>query len=295
MAPPGFPTRPPPSKPRLGGQSAERLKVIRDYRRDFHDAMQPVPPLRPYPTNPNPGVGYQFPGQRPAGPGYDNTRLEDALGNFGHGVLQGGALLDALYNYPGPGGIYPPVAGAAGQAGIPVTDYAPNPGITIGNALGDFGDEFVRGVFDTPLGQGIFEDAAVASGRIPPPPLSADFVVEELPNPYPGMNPPYSPQPPPTNTPGGYNPDFPIGPGNVSPGAPGMPGYERPFYPPPGMSTPLPRPDLSGWPTLQYPPGNLPPSYPATPPINIPPRATPHPEPTSGRPVWETGWGYGPR
>ena len=177
-----------------------------------------------------------------------------------------------------------------------MTDYVPGVGETFGNAIGDIGNELWTGMLNSPTYQDIALEAGQASGFLPPPPLTAHAVVEELPNPYPGMtNPPVPPYYPPTNTPGGYNPDSPIGPGNVSPGAPGMPGYEAPFYPPPGMSTPLPRPDLSGWPTLQYPPGNLPPSYPARPPINIPPRATPHPEPTSGRPVWETGWGYGPR
>jgi hypothetical protein len=283
MAPPyPFPPSLPPVPPRLAGQSSKRLQEVRDYRTDFDRAMQPVPGLPAVPTGP-----YDPP---------TDPRYWDAYLNLQHGIQQGGHLLDAAGNYPGLGGIYPPVAGAAGTIDPDEIDriYGSNPGATIGNALGDFGTEFWRGVGDTDLGQGIFEDAAVASGHIPPPPLTATPVAVPLPNPYPGMNPPYSPQPPPTNTPGGYNPDFPIGPGNVSPGAPGMPGYERPFYPPPGMSTPLPRPDLSGWPTLQYPPGNLPPSYPATPPINIPPRATPHPEPTSGRPVWETGFGYGP-
>lgn len=208
MAPPyPFPDPLPPVPPRMV-QPPKRVQEVRDYRERFNDAMQVVPGLPPVPTGP-----YDPP---------TDPRYLDALLNLQHGVQQGGHLLDAAGNYPSLGGLYPPVAGAAGTIDPVEIDrlYGSNPGATIANAIGDLGAEFWRGVGDSPLGQGIYEDALVASGHIPPPPLTATPEAVPLPNPYPGMNPPYTPQPPP------YQPP------------PPTPPYQPPWYQPPGPPQP---------------------------------------------------------
>ena len=285
MAPPNpFPPPLPRRGPRRGRPTSKRIQDVRDYRDRFHDAMQPVPGLPPVPT----------------GPGVPTTdpRFLEAMQILMHGFRQGGELIDAAGNYPGMKGLSPDVRDAARRAGIPTSDigdvYGGNASTTFENAFGDLGTEFMRGVWDTDLGQGIYEDAAVNSGYIPrPPDLTATFETEQLPNPYPGMNPQPPPYYPPTNTPGGYNPDRPIGPGNMSPGAPGMPGYEPPSYPPPGLETPPGQPPLSGWPQLPYPSGHLPGGgYPPTPPINVPtvrPPTRPPPPNYFPQPVWDRG------
>jgi protein LSM14 len=86
--------------------------------------------------------------------------------------------------------------------------------------------------------------------------------------------PPYHPQYPPNNTPGGYNPNLPVGPGNVSPG---MPDY--PIYGPPQTSgAALTYPASAGYgpynPNLPIGPGNVSPGMPGIPgpPIYGPPQ-----------------------
>ena len=211
---------------------------MREYRDQLHQSKQPIPPRFPnMPMTPLSGGGfggggYVPPGSTHPGPG-GGSRLLDALLGMQQAMQQAGMGI-GQGNYPGRQGLKPPLYSAGVQAGIydpnlidPTTGkpmkktkqiadyYKGNIHSSLSNTMANVGGALRDDMINSPQYQQIVKQAAINSGLIPP----------DQPAPGPGQMPP----------PAGVNPYLPLGPTNISPGAPGTntaPPGSGSVYPP---------------------------------------------------------------
>lgn len=218
--PPAFPGPITVPKRRSIVQPQERIDAVRDYNQQVLEAMQQVPRMPPYlPSIPLDSGGYGGGGLvGPHHPGPDGSRLLEALSRAQQVIMQGMTAREQSGGYPGMRGISPDLRNAARQGGLPtdaqsLQDYY-EPMIRGGaaNVIPDVGTEIRATLMNSPEYQRIVHEAARNAGIVRPAP----------------PQPPAQPTAPPATLPVppyGYNPDMPIGPNNVSPGAPGTGHY----------------------------------------------------------------------